>query len=272
MDGWIKLHRKIRLNPIFSDIHLLRLWIICLTEATHKERDQIVGKQVVHLMPGEFVTGRFDLHSMFNNGLKPKDRVTEYTVWRWLLTLQELEFVSIKSSNKFSIVTVVKWSEYQSHEQENEQQLSNKRAADEQQMSTNKNVKKEKNDKKVIKDIVYSPEFERFWDAYPQEKRVGKPAAFNNFKKLLKKHDAEYLIACAMNYASYCLANSTDKQYIKMPNNFLNPKDEYFKLYETPVLIHNRSSKSEPPRKETSAEKLQRMLREEQEREASGHY
>lgn len=145
MQGWIKLHRKIRLNPVFADMNLLRLWLICLTEATHKEYDALVGRQVVKLEPGQFITGRFDLHKMFNEGLKKSDRASEYTVWRWLLTLQELEFLSIKSSNKFSIVSIVKWAEYQFTEQENEQQMSNKRAANEQQMSTNKNVKKEKN-------------------------------------------------------------------------------------------------------------------------------
>lgn len=49
MDGWIKLHRKIRENPVFNDMNLFRLWMICLTEATHKERDQMIGKQIVKL-------------------------------------------------------------------------------------------------------------------------------------------------------------------------------------------------------------------------------
>ena len=101
--------------------------------------------------------------------------------------------------------------------------------------------------KKILKknkDNIYSLEFESFWDSYP--KQVGKPSAFNNYKKLRKddKYTADYLMACAMNYQSSCIANSTDRQYIKMPNNFLNAKDEYFKQFETPVLIHSGSGKS----------------------------
>lgn len=153
--GWIRLHRKVRDNPIFNDLQLFRLWIICLTEASHKAYEQPVGRQVVSLEPGQFVTGRFDLHELYNRGLKRSEKVAEYTVWRWLQSLEKQEFVSIKSHNKFSVVTVVNWDFYQSNEQENEQQneqvVSNKRAANEQQMSTNNNVKNYKNDKNVKK-------------------------------------------------------------------------------------------------------------------------
>lgn len=147
MQGWIKLHRKIRLNPIFNNLQLFRLWVICLTEATHKPYDQLVGNQMVRLEQGQFVTGRFDLHGTYNRGLPKKEHVSEYTVWRWLKTLEEGDFLSINSSNKFSVVSITNWGLYQSSEQENEQQMSNKRSTNEQQMSTNKNVKNVKNDK-----------------------------------------------------------------------------------------------------------------------------
>ncbi|AZS17411.1 hypothetical protein [Paenibacillus lutimineralis] len=167
MKGWIRLHRKVRDNPVFNDLQLFRLWTICLTEAAHKSYEQPVGRQVVSLEPGQFVTGRFDLHDLYNRGLKRSDKVAaEFTVWRWLQSLEKQGLVSIKSSNKFSIVTVVNWAFYQGDEQINEQQneqelsiklatneqeLSIKLATNEQELSTNKNVKNlenEKNDKK----------------------------------------------------------------------------------------------------------------------------
>ncbi len=109
--------------------------------------DKPLGKQIVRIESGQFPTGRFDLHEMYNKGLKKKDQVSEYTVWRWLLTLEKGGFVSINSSTKFSIVTIVNWDIYQSDEHLNEQQVSNKRATSEQQVSTNKNVKNVNNDK-----------------------------------------------------------------------------------------------------------------------------
>lgn len=164
MQGWIKLHRKIRYNAIFNNHQLYRLWTICLLTATHKRHEQIVGNQTVLLEPGQFVTGRFELHSEYNNGLKKKDQVSEYTVWRWLMSLEKGGFLSIKTSNKFSVVSIDNWALYQGSddedEQQNEQQVSNKRAANEQQMSTNKNVKNKENEKNDKKDSCCSDDIE----------------------------------------------------------------------------------------------------------------
>lgn len=45
--------------------------------------------------------------------------------------------MNIKSTNKYSVISIVKWSEYQ----ESEQQLNNNRTTDEQQLNTNKKLK-----------------------------------------------------------------------------------------------------------------------------------
>jgi hypothetical protein len=147
MEGWISLHRKIRKNPIFNDHELLRLWLICLTEATHKERDQIIGRQTVHLLPGEFVTGRFDLEAMYNDGLKRDQQKSPKTVWRWLESLETGQYLTINSTNKFSVVAVLNWHIYQSNDHDIDQQVTNKRPTDDQQVTTNNNV----NNKKPLK-------------------------------------------------------------------------------------------------------------------------
>lgn len=145
MEGWISLHRKIRKNPIFNDMELLRLWLICLTEATHKAREQIVGRQTVHLEPGEFVTGRFDLEQMYNAGLKRDQQKSPKTVWRWLEALENGDFLTIKTTNKFSIVSIRNWDKYQSSDHEFDQQVTNKRPTSDQQVTTNNNVNNDNN-------------------------------------------------------------------------------------------------------------------------------
>ncbi|KDE26830.1 putative phage regulatory protein [Bacillus safensis FO-36b] len=150
MRGWIKLHRKLRENPVFNNPNLLRLWLICLTEASHKHHQQMIGNQVVELEPGQFVTGRYDIAEMFNHGLRKSDQVTgKVTVYRWLEKLEEMNFLSIKKSNKFSVVTINKWALYQQENNEvdhqNDHQMNIKRSSDEHQMITNKNVKNVKN-------------------------------------------------------------------------------------------------------------------------------
>ena len=51
--------------------------------------------------------------------------------------LEKLQMISIKSNNKFSIISIDNWEEYQGEEQ----QKNNKRTTKEQQSNTNKNVK-----------------------------------------------------------------------------------------------------------------------------------
>lgn len=148
-DGWIKLHRKIRDNAIFNDPYLFRLWIICLTEATYKKREQVVGRQMVQLEPGQFVTGRFQMEQLFNRGLSREQQKSGISIWRWLINLKNAGFIDIKSNNKYSVITVENWAFYQQDvaidEQQNEQQMNNKRSTNEQQMNTNKKEKKVKN-------------------------------------------------------------------------------------------------------------------------------
>lgn len=150
-DGWIKLHRKIRDNAIFNDPYLFRLWIICLTEATYKKREQVIGKQVVTLEPGQFVTGRSKLEQLFKKGLTGDQQISAISLWRWMQNLKNAGFIDIKSNNKFSVISIENWALYQQEqqvdEQQNDQQMNNKRTTDEQQTNTNKKVKKEKNNK-----------------------------------------------------------------------------------------------------------------------------
>ena len=147
MAGWISLHRKIMDNPIYSNAHMLKLWIHCLMKATHAKRDQLVGNQMVKLEAGQFVTGRNALSEEFNKGAKKDEIISARTLWRWLKNFEEWEMLSIKSGTKYSVVTVINWSEHQKTDQQlsnkrptDDQQMTNSCPTDDQQVSTNNNV------------------------------------------------------------------------------------------------------------------------------------
>ncbi|WP_339188388.1 DnaD domain protein [Paenibacillus sp. FSL R5-0490] len=141
MDGWIKLHRKITESAIFSDPDLLRLWIYCLSRAAYKETTWVVEKQEVLLQPGQFVTGRFALQQDYNAGVAPRKKIKDTTLWSWLKRLESFGNLDIKSYNKYSVVTVVNWSEYQETLTSEPQQNDNKLTTEPQQTDTKKNVK-----------------------------------------------------------------------------------------------------------------------------------
>lgn len=132
-ETWIKLYRKLLQSPIFENEKALKVWIWCLIKATHTEREQLVGQQIVHLEKGQFVTGR----KVASEELKMKDR----TVYDYFKLLEQLSMISIKSNNKFSVITVEKWEDYQGIEAKKQQQSNNKSTTDQQQTNTNKNVK-----------------------------------------------------------------------------------------------------------------------------------
>lgn len=143
MDGWFKLHRKIVENPMFSDADLLRLWIMCLSKAAYKDTTVLIEKQEVDLKPGQFVTGRFSLYADYNSGVSPRKKVKDTTLWSWLKRLESYGNIDIKTTNKYSVVTVVKWSEYQDTLTTEPQQNDNKLTADCCQTDTNKKLRNE---------------------------------------------------------------------------------------------------------------------------------
>src|SRR5690554_3000045 len=93
--GWIKLHRSLLDKAVFHNEKLLKVFIWCTLKATHEEYDQLVGRQIVHLMPGQFVTGRHKASEELR--LKPT------TTWDYLKVLESNNTIDIKSDSKFSV-------------------------------------------------------------------------------------------------------------------------------------------------------------------------
>ncbi len=147
-NGWIKLYRKITESSVFDNPELLKVWIWCLCKATHRSREQIVGRQIITLEEGQFVFGR--------KAASEQLKMNESAVYRHIKMLEALNMISIKTNNKFSLITIEKWTCYQGYDDDSEQQMNSKRTADEQQMNskrtaneqqvnTNKNDKNDKN-------------------------------------------------------------------------------------------------------------------------------
>ncbi|MDA1478109.1 replication protein [Bacillus changyiensis] len=151
MKGWVSLHRKIKENPIFTNSDMFKLWVLCLIKATHKEHDQLVGNKMVHLIPGEFITGRFELASEFNEGVKPSKKVSDATLWRYMKNFEKWQMLNIKSRSKYSVISITNWSEYQ----QSEQQVNSNCTANEQQVNTNNNGNNDNNENKNNKRLVF---------------------------------------------------------------------------------------------------------------------
>ena len=98
--GWIKLHRKLVDNPIFKNDKLFRVFMYCLLKASHKEHDQLVGDSVVALKSGQLATGRKAISNA--TGLSEQNIKTAFS------KLKALGILTIKPTNKYSIITIAK--------------------------------------------------------------------------------------------------------------------------------------------------------------------
>ena len=144
MEGWYKVHRSIIESPIFENANLLKVWIWVLSKTYHKDVKQLVGLQEITVKKGQFVFGRKKAAAELS--------INEQTVYRYIKALEKMGMIEQQTNSKFTIITVVKWGIYQEEKNKNEQQteqpMYNNCTTNEQQMSTNKNVKNYKNEKK----------------------------------------------------------------------------------------------------------------------------
>ena len=129
--GYVKLWRKSLDAGWIKNHKLWAFWTWCLMKATHKEYTLIVGLQAVHLMPGQFVFGR--------RAAAKETGLSEQEIRTIIAFLVKAGNLTIKTTNKFSIITIINWPIYQGSDIDN--QPANQPTTN-QQLTTNKNVKK----------------------------------------------------------------------------------------------------------------------------------
>lgn len=159
MEGWIKIHRKIIENPIIRKPKYFLIWSILLLLASHKENHFIFNGEKRVCLAGQFVTGRKRLSEISG--------VREGTVEDILSYLETQQQIQQQKTNKFRLITIVNWEEYQETQQENQQQSNNKVTTKLQQSNTIKNEENDKNDNNEKKVIAIVAAIE-FW-----EKNIG---------------------------------------------------------------------------------------------------
>lgn len=117
--SFIKLDRKITEWEWFTDANTLKLWIYLLVNANYKDGSY----KGIEIKRGQLVTGRKKLAERLG--------MSERQIRSQLEHLQTTNEVTIKATNKYSIITIVKYDFYQSggdeNDQQNDQQNANER-------------------------------------------------------------------------------------------------------------------------------------------------
>jgi hypothetical protein len=165
--GYIKIWRKISDAGWLKNHKLCAFWLWCLIKASHKEHDIIVGCQQIHLMPGDLIFGLNKASEELEMSVRSIRTILDF--------LKNSQNLTIKTTNKFSVISIVNWSTYQGEDIQNDNQ-NDKQPTNNRQATDNKQECKElKNEKKT-----YTDDFLSFWNEYP--KKVGKDAAWKAWK------------------------------------------------------------------------------------------
>lgn len=126
---------------------LLQLFIYCLLRANHKDTEIIWNGKPKKIKRGSFLTGLNTLCI----ALKQKQTAT----YNRLKVLKELNYIDVKSENKFSVVTIVNYNTYQVVEDLIGKQNENKVKTNGKQSETDKNDNNVDNDK--MKELEAKP-------------------------------------------------------------------------------------------------------------------
>ncbi len=134
--GWIKLYRKIQNSPLYKSLNSKQrdILINLLLMANHQDNTVFINGKDTIIKAGQVLTSL--------KGIKEKcaKDVSIQNIRTSLLVLENGRFLTSKSTNKYRIITIENWEQYQSNEmnQHTNQQAPNKH------LTTNKNVKNEK--------------------------------------------------------------------------------------------------------------------------------
>lgn len=137
MEGWVSFHRKIEEWEWYTDPNVFRLFFHLVLKANHKD-GKWKGKEIKR---GQLITGRKILAKQLNMG--------EQQVRTAINKLKSTNEITIKPTNKFTLVTIVNYDLYQCNDAELTNKITNEQPTTNQQLTTNNN-----NNNENIKIIV----------------------------------------------------------------------------------------------------------------------
>lgn len=148
LNGYIKLYRKFKSWGWYQDNVVKSLFIHLLILANFKETKW----QGEILKPGQLITGTTQLANDLG--------FSRQQIRTALKKLESTEEITIKSTNKYSLITIMNWEDYQSNcddtNQVSNNQITNNQPTNNQQITNNqpqrkndKNVNNDKNGKNI---------------------------------------------------------------------------------------------------------------------------
>jgi hypothetical protein len=200
--GWIKLHRKLQDNPIWTSEPFTRgqAWVDLILLANREKGYLFVRDHRIDLERGDV--------GWSQNRLSERWSWSRTKVNSFLNLLEKEQQIKQLKSHSYTVIRLINYNQYQSKEQ----QKDNRKTTVKQQKDTNKKEEKEENEKESI----YG--FEKFWDDYGKKNDKAKCKA--KYEKI-GEHDRAIIREHVPRY----VASTPDEKYRKNPLTYLNGKN-----------------------------------------------
>ncbi|HEJ8963435.1 TPA: DnaD domain-containing protein [Staphylococcus aureus] len=170
MTGWISIDRSIQNHWLFKEkrtFSKFEAWIYLLMEANHSKAKVPIGNQIVTVERGQRLTSILTLSDLFN--------WSRFKVKTFLDLLESDGMLEVKTTSKYTLITIVNYDFYQSEQGRNQHQndikptskqhQSNINSTSKQhQTNTNNNDNKDNNEKNVNNEKKKTTAFDFFQD------------------------------------------------------------------------------------------------------------
>ncbi|HFQ1678693.1 DnaD domain-containing protein [Staphylococcus aureus] len=170
MTGWISIDRSIQNHWLFKEkrtFSKFEAWIYLLMEANHSKAKVPIGNQIVTVERGQRLTSILTLSDLFN--------WSRFKVKTFLDLLESDGMLEVKTTSKYTLITIVNYDFYQSEQGRNQHQndikpiskqhQSNINPTSKQhQTNTNNNDNKDNNEKNVNNEKKKAAAFDFFQD------------------------------------------------------------------------------------------------------------
>ncbi|HDG5837552.1 TPA: DnaD domain-containing protein [Staphylococcus aureus] len=170
MTGWISIDRSIQNHWLFKEkrtFSKFEAWIYLLMEANHSKAKVPIGNQIVTVERGQRLTSILTLSDLFN--------WSRFKVKTFLDLLESDGMLEVKTTSKYTLITIVNYDFYQSEQGRNQHQNDIKPTSkqhqsninptsNQHQTNTNNNDNKDNNEKNVNNEKKKTTAFDFFQD------------------------------------------------------------------------------------------------------------
>lgn len=225
--GFIKIWKSLEKWEWFSDPNMVALWVHLLLKANWQDK-----RWCGHVIKrGQCVIGR--------SQLSKETGISEQTIKTCLNRLKSTSQITIKSTSKFSVLTIENYEFYQQRDHKptsksTSKSTSNQPATNQQLTTPLEGEEREEREEGIDSPLNppegkvsvkekkskqdYSQDFEEFWKQYP--KKAGKTEAYKAYVNAIKRASPQQILNGTMAYANEC--TQRDPKYIKHAQGWLN--------------------------------------------------